>query len=216
MLAKMTRNFKGTIQEFPINFWVIVAGGFIDRLGGTMIFPFFALYLTGKFGVSYTQAGILLGLWSVCSSIGSMLGGALTDKLGRKKMVLFGLVLSAMTSLLLGFVEEFYLLYPIVVVAGTLANIGGPAQQAMVVDILPEEKRAEGFGILRVVANLSWIIGPTIGGLVFTRSPLVLFVADAITSLIMAAIILVRIPETMPEKPRGAAGKLHGHLVGLL
>ncbi|MBN2499684.1 MAG: MFS transporter, partial [Anaerolineales bacterium] len=64
----------------------------------------------------------------------------------------------------------------------------------------PEEKRAEGFGILRVVANLSWIIGPTIGGLVFTRSPLVLFVADAITSLIMAAIILVRIPETMPEK----------------
>ncbi|MBN2502915.1 MAG: MFS transporter, partial [Anaerolineales bacterium] len=182
MLAKMTKNFKGTIQEYPSNFWIIVVGGFIDRLGGTMIFPFFALYLTGKFGVSYTQAGILLGLWSVCSSVGSMLGGALTDKLGRKKMVLFGLVLSAMTSLLLGFVEEFYLLYPIVIVAGTLANIGGPAQQAMVVDILPEEKRQEGYGILRVVANMSWIIGPIIGGFVANRSYFMLFVLDAVFS----------------------------------
>ena len=84
---------------------------------------------------------------------------------------------------------------------GFLSNIGGPASDAMVADLLPEKQRAEGFGIMRVVGNLAWIIGPTIGGLVAARSFFMLFVIDAVLSCTVAVLFYQLIPETKPAAP---------------
>lgn len=195
----MLNNFKVTYKEFPAKFWIVVVASFVDRVGGTLIFPFFALYITQKFEVGMTQAGILIGLFSFSGLVGNMLGGALTDRFGRRVMVLFGLVFSALSSVAMGLVDQLYIFYILAVIVGLLSDIAGPAWQAMIADILPEEKRAEGFGVLRVVGNMAWIVGPSIGGLMASRSFLLLFVMDAISSLITAAIIYRMIPETMPE-----------------
>lgn len=199
----MFDKIKSTFQEFPLKFWVLVTAMFIDRLGGTLIFPFFALYVTQRFGVGMTEAGVLLAIFSVSGLLGSMMGGALTDKFGRRGMVLFGLVFSALSSVSMGLVSELAVFYGLAVFVGLLSNVAGPAHQAMVADMLPEEKRAEGYGILRVVANLAWIVGPMIGGFLAAQSYLLLFVLDAITSLITAAIVYKMIPETKPEAPEG-------------
>jgi MFS family permease len=195
----MLSKFKSTFQEFPIKFWVLVGATFIDGIGRTLIFPFFALYVTQKFNIGMTQAGILLGIFSVSGLIGSMLGGALTDKFGRRGMVLFGLVFSALSSLSMGLVNQLSVFYGLAVIVGLLSNIAGPARQAMVADMLPEEQRAEGFGVLRVSGNLAWIFGPMIGGFLAAKSYLLLFVLDAITSLITAVIVYRLVPETKPE-----------------
>ena len=196
---------KTTYQEYPSKFWVIVAAGFVDWVGGKMIFPFFALYITHKFNVGMTQAGLLLGTFSIFGMLGNFIGGALTDRFGRKSMILFGLVFSALSALSMGFVNDLRLFYVLAVVVGLLSDIAGPAWQAMVADILPEDKRTDGYGVLRVVANLAWIVGPTIGGLMASRSYLLLFIIDAVCSLITAAIIFRLIPETRPEPIAGAA-----------
>jgi MFS family permease len=186
-------------HEFPRLFWVVVAVRFIDGIGGTLLFPFFALYITQKFDVGMTQAGILLGISSLFGLVGSMFGGALTDKFGRKQLILFGLVFSAISTLGFGLVNDFNILYPLVIVVGLLSSISHPAHEAMIADILPEGKRQEGFGILRVVGNLSWIIGPTIGGFLANINFFYLFVIDAIISCFVAVIIYRTIPETKPE-----------------
>ncbi len=186
-------------HDFPQKFWVVVGASFIDRVGGTLLFPFFSLYITQKFNVGMTQAGIVLGTFAAFGLIGSMIGGVLTDKFGRKNLILFGLVFSALSTLSLGLVNEFAVLIPLAVVIGLLSNIAGPAHQAMVADLLPEGKRQEGFGILRVVGNMAWIIGPTIGGFIANRSYFMLFVLDAVISCIVAAIFFYYIPETKPE-----------------
>lgn len=186
-------------HEFPSRFWTVVGVMFIDRVGGTMLFPFFSLYITQKFGVGMAQAGIILGFFSLFGMLGSMVGGALTDKLGRRSLILFGLIFSALSTLSLGLVNEFWLLYPLAVLTGLLSDIAHPAHQAMIADILPEKQRAEGFGILRVVANVSWIIGPTIGGLIANQSYLYLFIIDAVISCFVAALFYLYIPETKPE-----------------
>jgi len=186
-------------HEFPRLYWVVVAVRFIDGIGGTLLFPFFALYITQKFDVGMTQAGILLGISSLFGLVGSMFGGALTDKFGRKQLILFGLVFSAISTLGFGFVNDLKILYPLVIVVGLLSSVSQPAHEAMIADILPEEKRQEGFGILRVVANFSWIIGPTIGGFLASINFFYLFVIDAIISCIVAVIIYRTIPETKPE-----------------
>ena len=81
-----------------------------------------------------TQAGLVLGLLSVFGLLGNMIGGALTDRFGRRKLILFGLVFSALSTLTLGLVNEFSLLFPLAMVIGVLSDIAGPAHQAMLAD----------------------------------------------------------------------------------
>src|SRR5512144_1759988 len=108
--------------EFPRLFWIVVLVRFVDGIGGTLLFPFFALYITQKFGVGMTQAGILLGMSSLFGLVGSMLGGALTDKFGRKQLILFGLVFSAISTLTFGLITHLSMLYPLMVIVGLLSN----------------------------------------------------------------------------------------------
>ncbi len=194
-------------HEFPTRFWTVVGVMFIDRVGGTMLFPFFSLYITQKFSVGMTQAGVILGFFSIFGMLGSMVGGALTDKLGRRSLILFGLIFSALSTLSLGLVKEFWMLFPLAVLTGLLSDVSGPAHQAMIADILPEQQRAEGFGVLRVVGNLAWIIGPTIGGLIANRSYFYLFVIDAIISCVVAGLFFTLIPETKPETKAETEGQ---------
>jgi MFS family permease len=199
----MITKFKQTYDEFPPTFWIVVVAQFIDRLGSTLIFPFFSLYITQKFNVGMTQAGVLLAIFSVSGLLGSMVGGALTDKFGRKGLVLFGLVVSASSSVSMGLVNDLNVFYSLAGMVGLLSDVAGPAYQAMIADILVEEKRSEGFGILRVAGNLAWIIGPTIGGILAAQSYLLLFILDAISSLITAGIFFRMVPETKPEVEEG-------------
>jgi MFS family permease len=195
----MLTRIKGTFQEYPRSFLVLVSASFIDRLGATLIFPFFSLYITQKFGVGMTQAGILFGIFSIAGLIGSMIGGGLTDKFGRRGLVLFGLIISALSSVSMGLVDKLAAFYLLAGFVGLLSDVAGPAYQAMVADMLEEEQRAEGFGILRVAANLAWVFGPMIGGYLASQSYLLLFILDAISSIITAVIVYRMIPETKPE-----------------
>ncbi|HEX2981663.1 MAG TPA: MFS transporter, partial [Anaerolineaceae bacterium] len=199
----MITRFKQIYYEFPRKFWIVVAVAFIDRIGGTLLFPFFSLYITQKFNVGMTQAGVVLGMFSIFGLFGGMIGGALSDKFGRRKLILFGLVSSALSTLGLGMVNSLSVLYAVAIVVGLLSDFAGPAHQAMIADILPEKQRQEGFGILRVVANMSWIIGPTIGGFVANRSFFALFVMDAVISCFVAVLFYLLISETKPEPRPG-------------
>ena len=194
----MLKKLKTTYTEFPPLFWIIVVTQFIDSIGSTLLFPFFALYITQKFGVGMTEAGILLGMSSLFGLVGSVVGGALTDRFGRRQLILFGLVFSALSSLLFGFASDVRMLYFLVVVIGLLSRVSAPAHDAMMADILPEDKRQEGFGITRVVGNFSWILGTAVGGLIAAQSFLALFILDAILSLTVAVILYYFLPETKP------------------
>jgi MFS family permease len=201
----IVNKFTATFGKFSPKFWILVGSSFIDALGSTMVFPFFSLYITQKFNVGMTQAGVILGLFAISGFVGGIIGGALTDRFGRRGIVLFGLVFSAMSSLAFGLVDQFSVFYFLAIFVGLLSDVAGPAYNAMVADILPEEQRAEGYGILRVIRNLSWVIGPVVGAMLISSSFLLVFIADAISSLIVAAIFFRLMPETKPEDKQGEA-----------
>ncbi|RPI96582.1 MAG: MFS transporter, partial [Chloroflexi bacterium] len=200
-------NFKKTYNDFPRLFWIVVLARFIDALGGTILFPFFSLYVTERFGVGMMQAGILLGINSFFALGGSMVGGALADKFGRRKLILYGLVLSALSSLSLGLADSIQVMYPLIVFVGLLVSVANPAHEAMLADILPEAKRPEGYAILRVVFNYAWIFGTAMGGFIAARSFFALFVIDAVVSCIVAAFLFRLLPETRPKVTEEAGQK---------
>lgn len=189
----------GLYHEYPRSFWTLIGVTFIDRLGGALLFPFFALYITEKFSVGMTEVGILFAAFSASSFIGSFLGGALTDRFGRKGMVIFSLISTSVSSVLMGLVNSLEAFFVLALLVGIFTDTGGPAYNAMIADMLPENKRAQGFGLVRVAFNLSVTIGPAIGGFIAGYSFLFLFLADAVISLISAVIVFFFIPETKPE-----------------
>jgi predicted MFS family arabinose efflux permease len=199
----MLTRLKKTYAEFPPLFWIIVGALFIDSIGSTLLTPFFALYFTQKFEVGMTEAGALLGISSLFGLIGSMVGGAITDRFGRRRLILFGLITSALSSLALGLVSNITTLYFLIVVVGLLSRVAVPAYDAVMADVLPESKRQEGFGIMRVAFNYAWIFGTALGGLVAARSFLALFVMDAVLSVIAAIVLYRFLPETKPAFQTG-------------
>jgi len=201
MLTKIKNGYK----EYPNTFKVLVLATFIDRFGSFLLFPFFALYVTAHFNVGMIQVGFLFSVFSAGNIIGGIIGGALADKYGRRDMILVGLIASGVSSIFMGLVDDLNIFYIVAAFAGLMGNFGGPARQAMVADLLPNEKQAEGFGILRVAVNLSAVIGPIFGGIIATQSYLLLFIADAVSSLITGIIVFFVIPETKPEKKEGEA-----------
>lgn len=197
----MYKKIKNNYSEFPQKFWVLILSTFIDRLGGGLLFPFYALYITEHFHVGMMEVGFLFSFLSAGGIIGNILGGSLSDKYGRKIVLLFGLIFSGLGSLVMGFVDDLQVFYLFAVFLGLSGNAGGPARQAMVADMLPPEKRIAGYAILRVTANLAITIGPALGGLLIAHGFLILFIGDAVTSMITAVVVFFKLPETIPENP---------------
>ncbi len=199
MFNTVRQKISKLYHEYPRTFWVVIAITFIDRIGGSLLFPFFALYITSKFDVGMTEVGVLFAAFSVSSFVGSAIGGALTDRFGRKGIIMFGLIASSFSTVAMGLIGTFQTFFFLALFVGILTDVAGPAHQAMIADILPEEKRADGYGILRVAFNLSVVIGPAIGGLLASRSYLLLFLSDATISLLTVILIAIFLPETKPE-----------------
>jgi predicted MFS family arabinose efflux permease len=186
-------------HEYPRAFWIYNIIVFIDRLGGFMLYPFFALYLTQKYEIGMATVGLIFAVFSLTGMVGSALGGAIADRMGRKTVIIFSLILSSLSALGMGLAPTIGIFLAIVVLVGTLSSIGHPAHEAVVADLLPPEKRAEGYGIIRVVFNIAVIIAPPIAGLLISNSYLTLFIVDAAISLICASIVLFALPETKPQ-----------------
>lgn len=192
----MIKNLRATYDEFPRQFWLIMVATLIDLMGLFLIFPFFSLYFTEKFGVSLTKAGLIYAIWAVAGMGGHILGGALADRFGRKYIVVAGMIFSALSSVALALAPNFTWVYITAAIGGLLSRSAGPAQSAMIADLLPEEKLTEGYAIWRVVSNVAFAIGPAIGGLFAGISFALLFYIDAATSIITAIFIALTLRET--------------------
>jgi MFS family permease len=195
LLAKTRKVYN----EYPRAFWTYNIIVFIDRLGGFMLYPFFALYLTHKFNIGMSTVGLIFAVFSITGMVGSALGGAIADRMGRKTVIVASLILSSLSALGMGFAPTISIFVLTVIVVGTLSSIGHPAHEAVVADLLPPDKRAEGYGIIRVVFNIAVIIAPPIAGLLVTRAYIMLFIVDAVISIIAAAVVIFFLPETKPQ-----------------
>ena len=198
-MNNLLRRTRNVYNEYPRAFWTYNIVVFIDRLGGFMLYPFFALYLTEKYKIGMSTVGLLFAVFSISGMVGSALGGAIADRMGRKTVIIFSLILSSLSALGMGFAPTIGVFIAVVVLVGTLSSIGHPAHEAVVADLLPQERRAEGYGIIRVVFNMAVIIAPPLAGLLIANSYLTLFLVDAVISLICAAVVLLALPETKPQ-----------------
>jgi MFS family permease len=206
------------IGRFPRIVRVLLAGTLVNKIG-TFIVPYLALVLLRDFRLGEIQTARLLFSYGVGSVVSILVGGVLTDRLGRRRTLLLSLFGSGLLAVGMGAAPSAGAFVPLLVAFGFLADLYRPAASAVIGDLLPSSQRASGFAGLRMAVNLGWAAGTAIGGLLADWSWRLLFVGDGLTTLAYGALVYAAIPETRPEAralsfaeaapdPKSAAGSL--------
>ena len=159
--------------------FVIVMTTFIDMIGFGMIIPILPFH-PETVGAGALALGILIGSFSLMQFIFSPLLGRLSDKVGRRSIILLSIFFSAISLVLFAFADSFPLLLLSRIIAGMATE--SAVAQAYISDITTEKDRAKGMGKVGAAMGAGFIIGPAIGGFLSVYGLSTLgFVAAAIT-----------------------------------
>lgn len=171
---------------------------FIDLLGFGIILPLLP-YIAEKYSAGPLQIGLLTATYSFFQLIASPILGRLSDRYGRKKLLIISQLGSALGYLILGLAGNLPLLFLSRVIDGiTGGNIS--IAQAYIADVTDKKNRAKGMGILGAAFGLGFIFGPAIGGFLskFSYSAPAYF-ATAISLLAVLTTVFF-LKETIDEK----------------
>jgi MFS family permease len=187
-----------TVSGLPATFWWLWAGTLVNR-AGAFVLPFLAFYLTDDLDLTPTFVGLVLGAFGLGSTVAALVGGVLSDRLGRRPVLLGSQLGTAATLVALGVTTASPAVLALVGLLGLTSNTSRPAFSAMTTDIVPPEDRVRAFSLNYWAINLGFAIAPVLGGVLASSGYLTLFLADAGTTLVFALMVFLRVPETRPE-----------------
>ncbi len=190
---------------------IILITVFLNIMGLGLILPVLPFYATA-YGADATQVGLLFTAFAAMQFLTSPAFGALSDRLGRRPIILFGLFGQMSAYVLLGFANTLALLFAARILSGaTAGNIS--ASSAYVADITPWQGRTRAYGLMGAAFGAGLLFGPALGGvltLIDPRAPA--FGAAALVALNLL-FGLVMLPESLPPKQRSerpfTAGQLN-------
>jgi MFS family permease len=188
----------------PRAFWFLWVGTIVNRLGGLVI-PFLALYLTGPLGLPVGQAALIVSLFGGGSFIASLVGGDLADRWGRRPVMLLSFLAAPPAMLVVGLARSVPVIAGATLVLGFFTDLYRPAVNAAIADIVPSPDRPRAYGYLYWAINLGAAIAPVAAGFLARRDYLLLFVGDAVTTLLFGLIVLWGVRETRPSELSGRA-----------
>jgi len=150
-------------KKTPIAIYILMFNMFITMSGIGLIIPVMPDYLA-TFGVAGTALGSLIAVFSFAQFIFSPVSGSLSDRHGRKKIIIFGLLLYSVSQLAFGLSTQLWMLFAARFFSGIGSAFLIPPMMAFVADITSYEERGRGMGLLGASMSLGFMIGPGIGG----------------------------------------------------
>jgi DHA1 family tetracycline resistance protein-like MFS transporter len=181
---------------------VIFITVFIDLVGFGIVIPVLPYYAEGtKFGATPTQVGLLFASYSVMQLVFAPVLGRLSDKYGRRPILLMSLLGTAIGFLVLGFATTLWMLF----VGRIIDGISGgniSTAQAYIADVTTKENRAKGMGLIGAAFGLGFVFGPAIGGILSRWGINVPFLFAGGLAFANAILLYFTLPETVtPDHP---------------
>jgi DHA1 family tetracycline resistance protein-like MFS transporter len=178
---------------------------FVDLVGFGLIIPLLPFYAE-RFGASPQLVTILMAVFSLMAMISAPFWGRLSDRIGRRPVLMSSMAAAALAYLLMGFASELWMLFAARAFSGLCAgNIA--AAQAYIADVTPPEKRARGMGMIGAAFGLGFIIGPALGGLVAGNEVATAdletpgLIAAGLSAIAFLGVVLL-LPESLPAAVR--------------
>lgn len=197
--------------------WVLLGGVLFTHLGSYMLLPFLAIFLSQEKGLSLGNVGLVLGAGSIAYLSGSLVGGFLSDRLGRKLTMVSGLLIRGVG--LLGFI--YFDTFTSLVVTNLIAGVGGglymPPAKAGIASLASQDTKTTAFSYRGIAANIGVTLGPLLGTFLLTRSYVVLFWGAAIVyfGLALSHVLLLSKDCTTgidcPKVEKGSVREIFAH-----
>jgi MFS family permease len=202
---------------FDRRVWLLLLAMLAFRFGHGMYFPFSTIHFHNVLGIPLSLVGVGLGSLAAASVASGLVSGPLSDRYGRKPVMLAALAGSAAAFSAFALVEGFagYLL--VSVAAGLAGNSTfDAARNAMVADVTPPGRRSRAYGLVRVGGNVGWALGPMVAGLGAATVGSggiyrTLFLCASALMAVVAVVLALTVEESLPtlseRAPRmGASG----------
>ncbi len=184
----MRNNIRSIIILFFMLFLVMVGFGIIIP-----IMPFFLTSLGGNASI----LGLFMATYSLMHLLFAPFWGRLSDRIGRRPVILIGLSGYGITFILFGFTDQLGMMFIIRILSGAISSATLPTALAYVADITEEDERSQGIGLMTAAMGLGMIIGPALGGWLGQQQfSLPFFVAGGL-ALIIWPFAFLYLPETL-------------------
>ncbi|MFF5295654.1 MDR family MFS transporter [Paractinoplanes globisporus] len=199
---------RDTAGGLPATYWYLWAGLLINRVGGFAVL-FLSLYLTAQRGAGAAVAGLVVGTYGIGGVIGTLAGGVLTDRWGRRRTLVWSHLAGAAALVSLALVSHLAVIAALCALLGLFQSMPAPAFVAAIIDLVPAERRSRAFNLQFWAFNLGTAGASLLAGLLAEWSYVALFLVDGTTTLIAAVVIALKVPETLPVssprkiRPRG-------------
>lgn len=185
-------------EPLPREVRVLLVGTLVNR-AGAFVQPFLVLYLTLERGFSAAQAGVLVAVTGLGGLFSQILGGWAADRLGRRRTLAGGLLLSALALAALGTARGTAEIAACAFLAGLFGDTYRPAAQALIADVLPPARRPVAFGLMFWALNLGFSVAALTAGILAQHGWWLLFAIDATTCAAYAVVVLVGIRHDPPR-----------------
>ncbi len=190
---------------------VIFITVFIDLIGFGIVIPVLPYYAEGtKFGATPSQVGLLFASYSVMQLVFAPVLGRLSDKYGRRPILLISLLGTCAGFFILGFATTLWMLF----IGRIIDGISGgniSTAQAYIADVTTKENRAKGMGLIGAAFGLGFVFGPAIGGILSRWGITVPFLFAGGLAFANAILLYFALPETVtkdhPARSSAAAGR---------
>lgn len=209
------KGLRSLFEGLPRTYWLIWTGTLINRLGGFVI-PFLTLYLTAQRALPVSTAALMVSFFGAGSFLAQLTGGELTDRLGRRPVMLMSFFITPIFMVMLGLARELVLISICTFIVGFFTDLYRPAVGAAIADLVPAESRTRAYGYNYWAINLGAAVAPLLAGLIADYNFLILFVADALTTAAFGFIVFFGIRETRPAEAHHAARLSLGERVSQL
>lgn len=183
----------------PPGFWAVWTAVLVDLLGFGIIIPLLPLY-AGRFGATPVQVGLLFASYSLAQFVFSPIWGKVSDRVGRRPILLLTIAGSATGSLILGVAGSLTLLFLGRIVDG-ISGASVAVARAVVADSASEAARPRLMGLLGAAFGIGFVAGPVLGSVATLVGPSVPFLLAAGISILNLVFAAVRLPETSAAAP---------------
>ncbi len=166
-----------------------------------IVYSIFALYISQELGATTFQVGLIFTVGSLSGAVGSPIFGKLSDKIGRKPIMITSMVIFFVVFLLYSLAETFVDVFPIQFLEGVGWSALGATTTALIADTVPSEMRGTALGMYSMTWYLGWVVGPSTGGwLAETFGFRIAFIICSITIIFGLIIALKFIKEPSKDK----------------
>ena len=180
--------------------WITVA---LDLVGFGIVVPILGRYAE-RYGASGLEVGLLFASFSLAQLVFAPLLGRLSDRIGRKPVIMISLLGTAVGSFVTGAAGALWVLFVGRILDGASGASVAVAQGA-VTDLAPPSERPRLLGLLGAAFGVGFVVGPALGGLASLGGEHIPFYVAGTVALVNAAVAWRRLPETRPADVRRAA-----------